>query len=252
MKKKKDASHKQHSRRSRVRRRIKRALLAPSLLLPVSLAAGKPVRHTVTVSRVAVPHADSASGSALERAAAQAGLGLPVLRAALSAYRQAEVAGVVRRAVLTVIDYTLPSHMRRLWVFDLERGTVLAHEFVAHGRGSGDDIATRFSNATGSLESSLGTFVTAGTYVGAHGRSLRLEGVSPGLNDNAMQRGLVVHGAPYVSENAIRQLGRLGRSEGCPALSSTVAPLVIDMIEGGSVLFSYFPSPALMRSLAAR
>jgi hypothetical protein len=250
--KKKSSSHSHPSRRSRARRRLKRALLAPSLLLPISVAAGKPVRHAVSVSRVAVPHADSAAGSAIERAAVQAGLGLPVLHAALSSYRQAEVAGMVRRAVLTVIDYTLPSHIRRLWVLDLERGTVLAHEFVAHGRGSGEDVATRFSNATGSLESSLGTFVTAGTYLGAHGRSLRLEGLSPGLNDRAMQRGLVVHGAPYVSESAIRLSGRLGRSEGCPALSPTAAPRVIDMIEGGSVLFGYYPSPELMRSLAVR
>jgi hypothetical protein len=249
--KKKSSSHSHASRRSRARRRLKRALLAPSLLLPISVAAGKPVRHAVTVSHVAVPHVDSAAGSAVERAALQAGLGLPVLHAALGAYRQAEVAGAVRRAVLTVIDYSLPSHVRRLWVLDLERGAVLAHEFVAHGRGSGEDVATRFSNARGSLESSLGTFVTAGTYDGAHGRSLRLEGLNPGLNDHAMQRGLVVHGAPYVSESTIRQSGRLGRSEGCPALSTTVAQHVIDMIEGGSVLFGYYPSPALMRSLAA-
>ena len=235
-----------------MRRRLKRALLAPSLLLPISIAAAKPLRHAVTASRVAVPHADSAGGSTVERAALQAGLGLPVLRAALGAYEKAEVAGAVKRAVLTVIDYTLPSHVRRLWVLDLERGTVLAHEYVAHGRGSGEDVATRFSNATGSLESSLGTFVTAGTYLGAHGRSLRLEGLNPGLNDHAMQRGLVVHGAPYVSESTIRQTGRLGRSEGCPALSTSVAPRVIDMIEGGSVLFAYYPLPALMRSLAAR
>lgn len=250
--KKKSSNHSQRSRRSRARRRLKRALLAPSLLLPISVAAGKPIRHAVTVSHVAVPHTDSAAGSAVERAALQAGLGLPVLHAALSAYRQAEVVGAVRRAVLTVIDYSLPSHVRRLWVLDLERATVLAHEFVAHGRGSGEDVATRFSNVTGSLASSLGAFVTAGTYLGAHGRSLRLDGLNPGLNDHAMQRGLVVHGAPYVSESTIRQSGRLGRSEGCPALSTTAAPRVIDMIEGGSVLFAYYPLPALMRTLATR
>lgn len=243
--KQKRPSHAQHSRRSRARRRLKRALLAHSLLLPVSIAAGKPLHRTAAVTRVAVPHADSARGSAVERAAMQTGLDLPVLRAALSAYHNAEVAGVVRRAVLTVIDYTLPSHVRRLWVLDLERGTVLAHEFVAHGRGSGEDVATRFSNNSGSYQSSLGTFVTADTYQGAHGLSLRLEGLNPGLNDHAMQRRLVVHGAPYVSENTIRQTGRLGRSEGCPALSTTAAPRVIDMIAGGSVLFAYYPLAAL-------
>lgn len=244
--------HSRESRKSRARRRLKRALLAPTLLLPVSVAHGKPVRHVAAAPHIASSRVDStgsAAATAVERAAVQSGLSPAVLRAALSGYRQARMAGAVKRAVLTVIDYSLPSHVRRLWVLDLERGRVLAHELVAHGRGSGGDVATRFSNATGSYASSLGTFVTAGTYDGAHGRSLRLEGLTPGLNDRALERGIVVHGAPYVGESTIQQSGRLGRSEGCPALSPAAARRVIEMIEGGSVLFAYYPSAALERSL---
>jgi hypothetical protein len=137
-------------------------------------------------------------------------------------------------------------------VLDVMRARVLAHEFVAHGRGSGDDLATRFSNRPGSHATSLGTFVTAGTYTGSHGVSLRLRGLDHGLNDNAMSRAIVVHGAWYVSEDLIRQQGRLGRSEGCPALAPDVAPRIIDLIAGGSVLFSYYPSPALQSALEER
>jgi hypothetical protein len=184
----------------------------------------------------------------VERAALKTGLGLSVLQAALGAYRDAAGAGEVRRAVLTVIDYSLPSRVRRLWVLDLARGTVLAHELVAHGRGSGDDMARRFSNAGGSYESSLGAFVTADRYEGANGLSLRLQGLDEGLNDHAMERGIVMHGAWYVSDEMIRRSGRLGRSEGCPAVSTAAASRIIGMIEGGSVLFAYYPGRALPRA----
>jgi hypothetical protein len=153
--------------------------------------------------------------------------------------------------VLTVIDYSLPSRERRLWVLDLVAGSVLMREFVAHGRGTGLDVARKFSNIPGSLQSSLGAFITGGTYEGQNGQSLRLRGVDRGLNDRAEERAIVVHGAWYVSDEIVRQQGRLGRSEGCPALSEDVAPRVIDLIRDGTVLFSYYPSPDLERSLAA-
>lgn len=186
---------------------------------------------------------------AMVRAARSSGLKAVVIRTALIAYRQAVSEGAVKRSVLTVIDYSLPSREPRLWVLDVAHGTVLARELVAHGRGSGDDVAQRFSNRPNSYESSLGTFVTADTYEGKNGLSLRLDGLNAGLNDRAMERGIVMHGAWYVSEAMVRQQGRLGRSEGCPALSPAVAPRIIDMIRGGSVVFAYYPSSALRRAI---
>ena len=228
-------------------KRRKAALLALSALVPLPKAhAGEAHRGPVIAA-----HTDSNAEATVERAARRAGLSMDVLHAALGAYREAALAGAVKRAVLTVIDFSLPSHERRLWVLDLIRGTVLAHELVAHGRGSGADVASRFSNSRGSLESSLGAFVTADRYQGKNGLSLRLEGLNPGLNDRALERGIVVHGAPYVSDEMIRKTGRLGRSEGCPALNPAVAQRIIEMIEGGSLLFAYSPAPAL-RSSSAR
>ena len=195
----------------------------------------------------AVP--DSAARALVQTAAAREGLRPSVLQTALAAYRHAVAEGVATRALLTVIDYSLPSHVKRLWVLDLARGRVLAREFVAHGRGTGDDEAHSFSNRANSYESSLGTFVTGDTYDGSNGLSLRLAGLDPGLNDHAMERGIVMHGAWYVSQAMIARVGRLGRSEGCPALSENAAPRIIHMIEGGSVLFAYYPAAALQRSL---
>ena len=220
-------------------KRGKAALIALTALVPL------PKAHAAETHRapLIVAHTDSNSDAAVERAAQTAGLSLDVLRAALGAYRKAALAGAVKRAVLTVIDYSLPSHVRRLWVLDLMRAKVLAHELVAHGRGSGEDIASRFSNSMGSLETSLGAFVTADRYEGKNGLSLRLEGLNPGLNDKALERGIVVHGAWYVGDDIIRKSGRLGRSEGCPALSPAVAPTIIAMIEGGSVLYAHYSAP---------
>jgi len=234
----------------RNKRRRKAALVALSLSVPLSHAhaasAAKAMRAPIVL-----PGIDATAEATIEREAQRTGLSLPVLHAALNAYRDAAGSGLVKRAVLTVIDYSLPSRMPRLWVLDLVRGAVLAHELVAHGRGSGEDLAFRFSNAMASLQSSLGAFVTTDTYEGHNGLSLRLQGLNPGLNDHAMARGIVMHGAQYVSEETIRALGRLGRSEGCPAVSQAAAPRIIDMIRGGSVLFAYYPAPALRRIVHA-
>lgn len=187
------------------------------------------------------------AGPALAAAASREGLRPDVLRLALAAHGRAVETGLTTREILTVIDYSLASREPRLWVLDLAHGRVLAHELVAHGRGTGDDLARRFSNEPGSLESSLGTFVTGQTYEGRHGLSLRLRGLDPGLNDRAEARGIVMHGAEYVSPAAVRTLGRLGRSQGCPALAPAAARRVINLIAGGTVLYAYFPSPTLDR-----
>jgi hypothetical protein len=168
-----------------------------------------------------------------------------VLARGLRAFSRARARHQITRNVLTLIDYRLPSDERRLWVMDLEVGRVLFHELVAHGENTGKARARAFSNRMGSHQSSLGTFVTGATYVGQHGYSLRLQGMDPGINDRAMERAIVIHGAHYVSDDFVARYGRLGRSWGCPALPMEVAAPVIDTIKNGSVIFSYYPDPDL-------
>jgi len=165
------------------------------------------------------------------------------LRTALSALDRLEASGLrVRSDVLMVIDYTKPSTEPRLWVFDLNHTLVLFKELVAHGRNSGDNLAARFSNEPGSLMSSLGLFLTGDTYVGKHGLSLRLQGLEKGVNDNCMERAIVIHAANYVSPMAGRRQGRIGRSWGCPAVRPEIARQLIETVQGGALLFAYYPA----------
>lgn len=168
-----------------------------------------------------------------------------VLDLALSAASCAARSGLVDDPkTLTVIDYSVRSTEPRLWVLDLSTGKTLHHELVAHGQGSGANLPAVFSNRPDSHQSSLGLFVTAETYVGQHGYSLRLDGLDPGFNDRARERAIVIHGAAYVSPEVARAQGRLGRSWGCPALGEKVAKDVIDTIKGGDLVFAYYPDRA--------
>jgi hypothetical protein len=170
--------------------------------------------------------------------AADAGVLTLAARAAECARRQGPAKEVDR---LAVIDYSRPSDQPRLWVFDLDRGRLLFEELVAHGRGTGERIAEHFSNSEGTHMSSLGLFRATEPYNGGNGYSLRLEGLEPGFNDRALDRAIVMHGAPYVSEDLIRQQGRIGRSWGCPAVRSAVARRMIDTLKNGALLFAYYP-----------
>ncbi len=223
--------------------------LVLALPTPTAGALGYPAAAPAVVA----DSVDSTRAAAelLERNAADSGLRPAVLELALQAHARAAAAGETARRLLTVIDYSLLSRERRLWVLDLDSGEVLARELVAHGNGSGGDASSRFSNRPGSYQTSLGTFVTGATYRGKHGLSLRLRGLDEGLNDKAEARAIVVHGAAYVNEGIVGQLGRLGRSQGCPALSEEAAPRIIELIRGGTVVFSYYPDPALESTLAA-
>ncbi len=163
-----------------------------------------------------------------------------VLSKALSGYYSLKEQGKVSRAgILTVIDFNRPSVDERLFVIDVNHGRLLYSGLVAHGSGSGENYAQSFSNAPGSHRSSLGFYTTGDTYDGKNGYSLKLLGMERGINDNAESRSIVIHGANYVSYNFIRQHGRLGRSQGCPALSFDSLQQVIDLIKGGSCLFIY-------------
>ncbi len=187
---------------------------------------------------------------ALDRpAAVRAGVSAEVLNLALNAVTCGVTSGdLATPATLTLIDYSLPSTQPRLWVFDLQSGRLLFKELVAHGRNSGDNMATRFSDVMDSRESSLGLFRTADTYVGQNGYSLRLDGLEPGFNSNARERAIVMHGAPYVDLAVAKANGRLGRSWGCPALREAVARRVIDTVRDGGVIFSYYPDPAWLKT----
>ena len=171
-----------------------------------------------------------------------------VLRFALDAVDCAAADTTSDSNVLTVIDYSLPSTAPRLWVFDLARRELLFRELVAHGKNTGENHATDFSNRHGSKQSSLGLFKTAGTYHGRNGYSLKLHGLEEGVNHNALDRTIVLHGAWYVSEDFAQQHGRLGRSWGCPAVRTEVARPLIDTIKDGSFLFVYYPDEGWLES----
>lgn len=182
-------------------------------------------------------------------AAAIGSIEMDVLETALSAASCAVRAGDVGApSTLTVIDYSKPSTEKRLWVFDLKSRELLYEELVAHGQGTGANMATHFSNEPDSHRTSLGLFKTDAPYVGRNGYSLRLDGLDKGLNDRARDRAIVMHGAPYVSAAFVKSNGRLGRSHGCPAVSAEVAKQLIDRVKGGGLVFAYYPDPRLKNS----
>jgi len=169
-----------------------------------------------------------------------------VLDRALAAFDRAVDEGHIHQPRLTVIDYELSSWQRRLWVIDIETATVLHQEWVAHGMGlpagSGGDLErlVSVSNRLGTHKSSVGLFVTAETYIGRHGLSLRLDGLEPGFNDAARERAIVIHGADYVTAARAAE-HRVGRSWGCPAVRPKIARSLIDDIANGSAVWIYYP-----------
>lgn len=165
------------------------------------------------------------------------------LRHALAAMQCAVNHGAEPARRLAVIDYSLPSSQRRLWIFDLQRKRLLLQDYVAHGRKSGEHFAQVFSNQLGSHKTSLGLFRTAESYRGKHGYSLRMDGLEPGLNDRARERAIVIHGAAYVTPRWVAKHGRLGRSLGCPAVRPEVARMVVDQLKGGQFLFAWHNDP---------
>lgn len=169
------------------------------------------------------------------------GLNPNVLKLSLVAYNKAKQKGLTNKHLLTVIDYSKPSTEKRLWVLDLDKGKVLFNTWVSHGRNSGGTYSTSFSNKPGSLKSSIGVFLTDNPYIGGNGYSLRLRGLEQGVNDNAYDRFVVVHGAHYVNPDMIRRYGQIGRSWGCPAVSPDLSRSLINTIKGKTVLFAYYP-----------
>lgn len=167
------------------------------------------------------------------------GLDSGVFKKAYTGFINLKAAGKIagNAAVLSIADFSFSSKKKRLWIVDLKSKRLLLNTWVAHGQGSGNDLATKFSNRNNSHQSSLGFYVTGEVYYGKHGRSIRLDGMDKGFNNKARERAIVIHGASYVSEQAILGLNRLGRSHGCPAVPAELADRVIDLIKGKSVLF---------------
>jgi hypothetical protein len=148
---------------------------------------------------------------------------------------------IKREDIISIIDFSLPSSKKRLFVIDLREGKLLFNTLVSHGRNSGGITATTFSNEPESFKSSLGFYITAETYRGEHGYSLRLQGEEKGINDNAMSRGIVMHSADYVNDQVVRNQGFVGRSLGCPAIPAVLHKKIIESIRNGTCLFVYSP-----------
>lgn len=161
---------------------------------------------------------------------------------AMNGFKKLKAAGKIKKDLLTLIDFSQSSNTKRLWIIDMATNTVLYNTLVAHGRNSGDEFATAFSNDSSSNKSSLGFYATGEIYQGKHGASLRLDGLEQGINSNARSRAVVMHAADYVSESFIKAHKRLGRSQGCPALPATLNKEVINLIKDKSCLFIYHPS----------
>ena len=161
---------------------------------------------------------------------------------AMNGFQKLKERGLVEKNILTLVDFSLSSNAKRLWVIDLDKGKVLFQTLVAHGRNTGEEFASNFSNKAESFQSSIGFYATGEIYNGKHGLSLKLDGLEKGLNDKARDRAVVIHGADYVSESFIRQNKRLGRSQGCPAIPVEMNEKIISVIKNKSCLFLYHPS----------
>jgi hypothetical protein len=161
---------------------------------------------------------------------------------ALKGFTKLKEKGLITKNILTLIDFSLSSNVKRLWVIDLDSNVVLFNSLVAHGRNTGDEYANSFSNASESFKSSLGFYATGEIYRGKHGASLKLDGLEKGINSNARARAVVIHGADYVSESFIQNNKRLGRSLGCPAIPLALTDKIISTIKDKSCLFIYYPS----------
>ena len=171
------------------------------------------------------------------------GIPEPAIHLALNSYFSLVEENLLKNdSLITIIDFSKASTEKRLFILDLKNKKIVKKTLVAHGMRSGLNIAEEFSNKRHSNKSSLGLYITNETYSGKHGYSLRLDGKSVGLNNNARKRAIVIHGANYVSEKFIKRNDRIGRSFGCPAVSEDESEEIINLIKEGSCLFIYHPS----------
>ena len=219
------------------------AALTTHLVHATPCTGAQPCVEDIQAAISVEPGSDSALHTDLEaNAFVEQGLRAEVLSLALKAWSKAWKEGETKKKILTVVDYSLSSDQKRLWIIDLETGKLLFNERVTHGKNSGGKFTKWFSNVNNSKKSSLGVFKTAETYIsGKFGYSLRLDGLEKGFNHNARRRAIVMHRATYATDDYVDRHGRLGRSWGCPALDPKVTDKVIDTIKGGTIIFGYAP-----------
>ncbi|RAJ87890.1 L,D-transpeptidase-like protein [Chitinophaga dinghuensis] len=202
-----------------------------NILTAKHVSTGQPAQDSLQVEEVSLYD---------ELALDSLGLSREAFDYAMQGYNKLNEEGKIKNdQVLSIIDFSLPSTKKRLFVIDLQNKMLLFNTLVSHGRNSGTVSANNFSNRPNSFMSSLGFFVTGDSYRGEHGLSLRLQGEEAGINDNAMARGIVMHSANYVNESLIKSQGYIGRSLGCPAIPESVHRKVIERIRNGSCLFLY-------------
>jgi hypothetical protein len=215
------------------------------LLSTVSAPTNTPIDPPVkTVAEVAEKSAASAA-EMIYHSLKTNSLSMPEFESfskAIEGFNILKQQGKIKKDILTLIDFSKSSNTKRLWIIDMKTKTVLYNTLVAHGRNSGDEYATNFSNSNSSNKSSLGFYATGEIYNGKHGASLRLDGLENGVNSNARSRAVVMHAADYVSERFIQLHKRLGRSQGCPALPEKLNKEIINLIQGKSCLYIYHPS----------
>lgn len=162
-----------------------------------------------------------------------------VLKLALNAYNKARKQGYDQKQILSVIDFSVPTNKKTLWIFNLDNDKMLYHTYVAHGKDSGLYKATHFSNEPGTDASSLGLYLTGKTFYANDGYSMRLRGLSGRFNDNAYRRDIVMHGAWYVSQSFVNEYDRVGRSWGCTAVSKKLVKPIINTVKNGTLVFAY-------------
>ena len=164
-----------------------------------------------------------------------------VFTKALTGFFNLKAGNKIKNNLLTIIDFSLSSNMERMWIVDMTKMKVAHYSLVAHGKNSGDEFASSFSNKPSSYQSSLGFYLTDEIYYGKHGMSLYLDGVEPDVNDKARERAIVIHGANYVSRDFIRNYGRLGRSFGCPSIPMENHEEIISLLSGRSCIYIHYP-----------
>ncbi|MDE2294992.1 MAG: murein L,D-transpeptidase catalytic domain family protein [Gammaproteobacteria bacterium] len=224
-----------------------RRMLRPRKSRAVSWAALGAL--VIACSAHAAPRTDNRLVQVVDAIRAQAPtISVRAIETAISAYEHAAEQHLTHKPIVTIVDYSRPSDEKRLAVANVQTGKVLFYTYVAHGKGSGGKFATHFSNQPGTDASSLGVYLTGGTYYGEHGYSLRLHGLDPQFNGAAYRRDIVVHSAWYVSKAFAADHGRLGRSWGCFALSARVESAIVKLIRGATVLVGYYPDPQWLHS----
>lgn len=225
-------------------------IIGALLTLPV-LMSGKgkkdvevKVKELSTIINNSAEMAVEAEASSLYDALALSGdINMKTLVYALKGFKSLQASGKLGNSnILSIADMSQSSKNKRLYIIDVESKKLLFNTYVAHGRNSGSEYATSFSNDVDSHKSSLGFYVTSNTYNGSHGLSLRIEGVEQGFNDKALERAIVVHGANYMGDHFLRNSPFSGRSWGCPAVPASETAKVIQMIKDGSCLFIYHPT----------